>query len=167
VHSGAIQLARAQHSGRERIWSAPARHRQAQVAADFLHAYCREEVSVADLCVAAGASRRTLHLGFYEVFGSSPIEYLPALRLNEVRSELKESRGAGDAAGAVTRAAMNWVYSHLGYFSARYRAQFGEFPSETLRRYAFPLLILLAEHHSNEFSTKNHSALYSPRRTRS
>ena len=122
-------------SGREHIWSAPARHRQAQVAADFLHAHCREEVSIADLCVATGASRRTLHLGFYEVFGTSPIEYLTALRLNGVRSELMKSRGgAGDVAGAVTRAAMNWGYTHLGHFSARYKTQFGESPSETLRR---------------------------------
>ncbi|MDD5322600.1 MAG: helix-turn-helix transcriptional regulator, partial [Methylococcales bacterium] len=122
-------------SGREWIGSAPARYRQAQVAADFLHAHCREEVSVADLCVTTGASRRTLHLGFYEVFGISPIQYLTSLRLNGVGSELRKSRGdAGDAAGAVTRAAMSWGFTHLGHFSARYKAQFGESPSETLRR---------------------------------
>ena len=63
-------------------------HRLARRAADFLHARCREPLSIAEICATVGANRRTLHLGFWEVFGVTPIAYLTALRLNGVRVDL-------------------------------------------------------------------------------
>jgi AraC family transcriptional regulator, ethanolamine operon transcriptional activator len=116
---------------RERPEGTPMRHRLARRAADFLHGHCREPLSIADICAAVGANRRTLHLGFCEVFGVAPIAYLTALRLNGVRADLRNP-DAGDL--TVTQVAMNWGFLHLGRFSISYRAHFGESPSATVRR---------------------------------
>jgi transcriptional regulator GlxA family with amidase domain len=56
-------------------------------------------------------------------------ERLPP-RLQLVRDELLRS----DAEVNVTTMALRYGFSHLGRFSAYYRATFGEMPSETLRR---------------------------------
>jgi AraC family transcriptional regulator, ethanolamine operon transcriptional activator len=107
------------------------RHRLARKAAEFLHAHCREPLSIAEICAAVGANRRTLHLGFREVFGVTPITYLTALRLNGVRAHLLNS----DACDfTITQVAMNWGFSHLGRFSINYRIFFGESPSAIVRR---------------------------------
>ena len=116
---------------RERPEETPMRYWLARRAADFLHAHCREPLSIAEICAAVGANRRTLHLGFREVFGVTPMAYLTALRLNGVRAKLLNS-DARDL--TITQVAMNWGFSHLGRFSINYRAHFGESPSAMVRR---------------------------------
>ncbi len=108
----------------------PSRHRLARRAADFLHAGCQEPLTIADICAAIGANRRTLHLGFQELFGVTPIAYLTALRLNRARADLQrpESRDL-----TITQVAMKWGFFHLGRFSGKFRAHFGVSPSALLR----------------------------------
>jgi AraC family ethanolamine operon transcriptional activator len=115
---------------RERPEGTPMRHRLARGAADFLHAHCREPLSIAEICAGVGANRRTLHLGFREVFGVTPIAYLTALRLNRVRADLRNS-DAGDL--TITQVAMKWGFFHLGRFSSKFRAHFGLSPSALVR----------------------------------
>ncbi len=106
---------------------APARRRIARMAAQILHERCREELCIADLCAAVHASRRTLHLGFLEVYGVGPMAYLKILRLNGVRREIRHAR-RGER--NITNSAMAWGFTHLGRFAGDYEAHFGVLPSE-------------------------------------
>ena len=90
-----------------------------------------DPISVADLCVELGVSRRTLQYSFQEVLGINPVRFLRAMRLNGVRRDMR----AGTApAGSVQDIAARWGFWHLGHFVTDYKAMFGELPSETLRR---------------------------------
>lgn len=84
-------------------------------------------VTVEDLCSAAGVSRRALQYCFNDVLGVTPAAYLRAVRLNAARRSLK-------AGLTVTEAAALWGFWHFGRFSADYNAMFGELPSMTYRR---------------------------------
>ncbi len=106
--------------------NATARRWIARRAAAVLEARCREDIGIADVCETVGASRRTVHLGFMELYGVSPMKYLRALRLSGVRRDLRRTRG--DAAH-ITALATAWGFNHLGRFSAYYREFFGELPS--------------------------------------
>lgn len=85
-------------------------------------------LTVAELCVRLRASRRTLQYAFEESLGVNPFMYMRAVRLGHARNELQR-------ADTVTEAATRWGFWHLGNFSNEYREQFGELPSETLRRH--------------------------------
>lgn len=98
----------------------------ARRAAAMLEVRCREDIDISDLCEAMGASRRTLHLGFMELYGVPPMKYLRALRLSGVRRDLAK---AGRDPANVTAIATDWGFNHLGRFSAYYREFFGELPS--------------------------------------
>lgn len=84
-------------------------------------------VSVAELTVELGLSRRTLQNACQQITGLSPVQYLRALRLSEARRMLR-----GD--NTVTSVATQFGFWHLGYFSRDYRRMFGELPSATLAR---------------------------------
>jgi len=111
------------------------RHRSARNAADLIHDLCKEEISITALCEAVGANRRTLHLGFMELYGMPPMKYLRALRLCKVRSEIKN---ADNPDLKVTDAAMAWGFNHLGRFAGAYREFFGELPSKEIARPCAP-----------------------------
>ncbi len=84
-------------------------------------------LSVAELTVELGLSRRTLQNACQEIVGLSPVQYLRALRLGEAR------RMMGRAA-SVTEVATQFGFWHLGYFARDYHTMFGELPSKTLER---------------------------------
>ena len=84
-------------------------------------------VSVAELCLHFGISRRTLQYCFHNLIGTSPVAYLRAERLNAVRHMLKD-------ADSVTDAATYWGFWHFGHFSQEYKKMFGELPSTTFKR---------------------------------
>ena len=102
------------------------RHQAARRSATILHNRCREELSMSDLCEAVRANRRTLHMGFLELYGIPPMKYLRALRLCGARRSIL---AAQDPDVRVTDIAMAWGFTHLGRFSAAYRGFFGELPS--------------------------------------
>ncbi|MFN9773303.1 MAG: helix-turn-helix domain-containing protein [Burkholderiales bacterium] len=84
--------------------------------------------TVAELCRATGACRRTLQASFVDVLGIGPSRYLRALRLNRARADLKRDPAS------VSEVAARWGFWHFGRFASDYRAMFGERPSETLER---------------------------------
>jgi AraC family ethanolamine operon transcriptional activator len=91
-------------------------------------------LTVADLCLVTGASRRTLHYAFAERYGLPPARFMKAYRLNGARRDLgrivsQESK--------IADVANRWGFWHLGQFAKDYRRWFGELPSET-RRPRFP-----------------------------
>lgn len=107
----------------------PSRRQAAKRAEEYLLANIQNSVSMADLCAATKSSERTLLLGFNEVFGVSPKQFLKSLRLNLAKRDLRNaSFGA-----TVTDIAVRWGFTHLSRFAADYRTMFGESPRETLK----------------------------------
>lgn len=85
----------------------------------------------ADLARDVGVTSRTLLRTFQETFGVSPKRYLMLRELHAVRRRLLECcRDDTTVADVLTRHGI-WEF---GRFADRYRRQFGELPSETLRR---------------------------------
>ena len=110
-----------------------ARRQLVNRACELMLAHPDEPLSMLELCGLVGTSRRKLTYCFQDVLGTSPMQYLRAVRLNGVRRELR----SGEAA-AVQDAAARWGFFHMGQFSLDYKKQFGELPSATLRAAAAP-----------------------------
>lgn len=85
--------------------------------------------NVAELATHVGVSERALSNSFAFAIGRSPRDFLKLARLGKAREYILK-RAAG-AESVVTAAAMKFGFWHLGRFSSYYRAQFGEYPSET------------------------------------
>ncbi|HEX6019015.1 MAG TPA: helix-turn-helix domain-containing protein [Burkholderiaceae bacterium] len=86
-------------------------------------------LSILEVCRRIGASPRKLEYCFRDVLGIAPARYLRAARLNALRRELLRQPGA-----AVQDVAARCGFWHMGELAAAYRRQFGELPSETVRR---------------------------------
>ena len=99
-------------------------------APDLLMDRLHEPWSVDRLASALGLSTRTLHRVVRREFGVSPMLLLRKARLAQARSEL-DAPGPG---ATVTTVALDCGFTHLGRFAQEYARQFGEPPSETLRR---------------------------------
>ncbi|MBL8584874.1 MAG: helix-turn-helix domain-containing protein [Rhizobiaceae bacterium] len=106
------------------------RVRQAWAAHDFVTAHLADAITVPQLCLEVGASRRQLEYALREVFGLSPHGLIERARLNACRRALQGARAQGRS---VTQVAMDLGVTHLGRFAAQYRLLFGERPSETYR----------------------------------
>lgn len=87
--------------------------------------------TAADLAQGLGVTSRTLLRAFQESFGVSPKRYLLLQELHVVRRELRK---AAHEEAKVTDVLTRHGIWEMGRFAARYRRQFGELPSETLRR---------------------------------
>jgi AraC-like DNA-binding protein len=98
----------------------------------YIEAQLDNSIAIDDLVAAAATSRRTLHRAFNEVLGETPQSYVLKLRLNRIRSDLASPQ---EAERTVTMVSHRWGIAELGKLSARYRAQFGELPRETLARH--------------------------------
>jgi AraC family ethanolamine operon transcriptional activator len=86
---------------------------------------------VQELCRAANLEPHTLLRAFHAVHNTTPHRYLRSLRLALARNALLSS---GPSSETVTEIAMRFGFHELGRFSSDYRSEFGESPSETLRR---------------------------------
>lgn len=116
---------------RGRVLPADARVRLVDRACELILAQPDDPPSLVEVCHRVGASPRKLGYCFQDVVGLSPARYLKVVRLNAVRRELNR---AEDATLSVYDAAARWGFWHFGHFSADYKRQFSELPSETLRR---------------------------------
>lgn len=88
-----------------------------------------EPVTVGDLCLQFGISRRALQDCFQCLLGISPKHYLKARSLNGVRRTLLDP---DSSLRTVQSVANNYGFWHMGQLSADYKALFGESPSDTL-----------------------------------
>ncbi|QWG14755.1 helix-turn-helix domain-containing protein [Bradyrhizobium sediminis] len=88
--------------------------------------------SVTELAGAAGLSSRTLQRQFRLFLGKTPRAALRDVRFESARRELLQ--GLPDA--KVMDVALRCGFPHFGRFSVDYRRQFGETPSQTLKRQA-------------------------------
>lgn len=99
-------------------------------ALEAMHSMPQHPFTTAELAVVARVSVRRLQEAFQQYVGMAPLAYLTDVRLTCIHDELR--RGAPGEV-SVSEAAHRWGFTHLGRFSARYRARFGELPSQTLR----------------------------------
>jgi transcriptional regulator GlxA family with amidase domain len=99
-------------------------------AADLLSDRLYESWSVERLASTLGLSSRTLHRVVRREFGVSPMRLLRRARLAQARADLERPTQET----SVTSVAYDCGFAHLGRFSQQYARQFGEPPSETLRR---------------------------------
>jgi AraC-like DNA-binding protein len=106
------------------------RYQAARRAVEFAEDNSEEVLTVEDLLEATGVSRRTLNYAFRGHLGVTPKTYLKSMRLDAARLELEVSGPGAKIADIANR----YGFWHLGQFAADYRKQFGELPSETLRR---------------------------------
>ena len=89
-----------------------------------------EPWSVFRLAWTLRLSSRTLHRLVLREFGLPPMQLVRQARLAEARAMLEAARPGA----TVTRVAHDCGLAHLGRFSQEYARQFGESPSDTLRR---------------------------------
>ena len=106
------------------------RKRMVDKACELMMANPDEPPSILEVCSRVGASRRKLNYCFQDVLGTSPIQYLRALRLNGVRRGLRQAGPDESVQDVATR----WGFWHQGQFSLDYKKHFFELPSDTLAR---------------------------------
>ncbi len=107
----------------------PERQKIAIKAIEYIHENLNVSLNMNTLVEQLETTNRTLHLGFFEAFGISPIAYAKNLRLANARRDLIKKTWP-----TVTEIAMHWNFQHLGRFSRDYQQAYGEPPSETIRR---------------------------------
>lgn len=105
------------------------RQRLVRRACEIVTAQPQQPPTVPELCAQLHASRRSLQYAFETVVGTSPVAHLRSLRLNAAHRDLL----AGAFHSVQDAAAANGFWS-LSQFSADYRRQFAERPSQTLAR---------------------------------
>lgn len=100
-----------------------------QRARDHICANLDGPITLAALAAAVGTSQRSLARAFYEVLREGPASYIRRMRLHGIRRELVGTR---DASRTVSEIAAHWGMGEPGRMAGRYRALFGERPTETL-----------------------------------
>jgi len=97
-----------------------------------MEANCHLPITLENLVSISGVSGRSLFAGFRKFRGISPMNHLRNIRMSRVRSELETP----STESSVTEVATRWGFYELGRFAAAYKSRFGEYPSETLKRYS-------------------------------
>ena len=115
--------------------------RQVKMVEDYLEAHVAQPIDMTSLAKMTGYSLRSIYKGFRQFRGYSPMTYLKKTRLAHLRKRLLE----GPPNRHLTQHALDLGFVHLGRLSGDYKRQFGESPSETLRR---------AGHRQNKSSLK-------------
>lgn len=110
-----------------RLGIGPAKDERVARALRFIVDHYRESITIAQVAEHARASERWLQAAAEAAYGVAPLEIQQRLRLHAARDMMQRGEVARvrDAAHAVG-------HPHLGRFSVRYRALFGESPSATL-----------------------------------
>lgn len=103
--------------------------RQIRAAVEFMRAHMHEPLTLAEIAEVTGISERSLQHGFQTFQGTTPLAYLRDLRLQQAHAELSRAENTLP----VSEVALKWGFTHMGRFAARYRAAYGQSPSETRR----------------------------------
>lgn len=88
-----------------------------------------QPIQLESLAAAAEVRPRTLEAHFRLYLGTTPLGWVRRMRLARARQQLLSA----DKQASITSIALANGFSELGRFAARYRHQFGESPSRTLR----------------------------------
>ena len=120
----AVRQHRRAQLGRSEPWRTISRARE------YIEANLHRPIRVKHVGDYAAASVSKLERTFQRELCVTPSRYILARRLHAVNRDLG-SVGHGDI--KISDLAMQYGFRHLGRFSAAYRAQFGELPSQTLQ----------------------------------
>ncbi|MFV0295073.1 MAG: helix-turn-helix domain-containing protein [Hyphomicrobiaceae bacterium] len=99
-------------------------------AQEYISAHSSEPIRISDLATQFGVGLRSLQVAFQRRVGCSPREFLIRCRLQNAHQRLLVP-GPVDS---VTSIAAESGFTDFSYFAKIYRDEFGELPSETLRR---------------------------------
>ncbi|MEA5361001.1 helix-turn-helix transcriptional regulator [Amycolatopsis sp., V23-08] len=97
----------------------------------YVEGHADRDIGVADVARAAGVTVRAVQLAFRRHLGLTPMAYLRRVRLDCAHADLRAGIPGRDT---VTEIAGRWGFGSAGVFATRYRAAYGELPSQTLRR---------------------------------
>lgn len=98
---------------------------------EFMHENAHRELTISDLVDSSGVAARTLYARFSDAHGIGPMAYLKRLRLRRCRAALLAADSEEHFVGDI---AASWGFYHLSSFARDYRKEFGELPSESLKR---------------------------------
>ncbi|MEQ8285938.1 helix-turn-helix transcriptional regulator [Thalassospira sp.] len=101
-------------------------------ARDYIHAHADKKIGLADIAAVAGCGYRGIQRGFLDAYGTTPMAYLRIVRLKRVRAILQSELDGS----AIADVAKQWSFTHMGRFAQDYYREFGELPSETVRKYS-------------------------------
>lgn len=104
--------------------------RQVTLVEEYLVAHAEEAINIGALAKEIGYSFSAIYKGFQQFRGYTPLNFLKRTRLVNFRKRLLE--GSPDV--TLTKLATDLGFTHLGRLSSDYKKQFGELPSDTLRK---------------------------------
>ncbi|NVK72033.1 AraC family transcriptional regulator [Marinomonas sp. CT5] len=90
------------------------------------------DITIDELASLCEISRKSLYNLFERETGLTPSAYVRSLKLESAYAELKSNEHIKN----VTQVALKYGFTNLGRFSAQYREQIGELPSQTLREFS-------------------------------
>ncbi len=99
-------------------------------ARSFIESHLNEDLTLADIAAAAGASPRLLQKAFAQHCGCSPMRYVKQTRLERIRAELERA----NVNTRIIDVMMSYGITQGGKFAKEYQQSFGEKPSDTLKR---------------------------------
>lgn len=97
----------------------------------YIRQNLKEDFQVGKIAEAVGTSPRAIQTMFRKHFRMSPMHYVRAMRLAEIRRELLDSNASDPH--SLTELAQKYGFNHLGRFSSYYRQAYDENPSQTMR----------------------------------
>lgn len=100
-------------------------------AKEYINDHAKEEIRLSTMVELTGVSARSLQSGFNAAFGCSPRSYIRKAKLSGIKRDLLN---ACPETTQVSDVAATWGMYHLGNLAHHYRAEFGELPSDTLKR---------------------------------
>ncbi|MGR9221200.1 AraC family transcriptional regulator (plasmid) [Rhizobium leguminosarum] len=99
-------------------------------AIKYMDANLSRSMTVSAIAREAGTSVRALQVAFQRFKGTTPLNYLKTMRLEEARKALLADANFA----SISDVARNAGFTHMGRFSAAYYQAFGETPSDTIRK---------------------------------
>lgn len=92
-----------------------------RMAIEYIHENLHEIITLRDVAKHAHVSVRALQNGFRQHYGLTPMKYVKNARLDVARYKLSARQNTPP----VTHVALDSGFSHMGRFSAEYKARFG------------------------------------------
>ncbi len=99
-----------------------------KLAMDFIHDHAQLLPSGTELAALSGVSLRALQMGFRRFAGISIGAYQRQVRLERARADLLTDPAS------VEEIALRWGFTNAGRFSRYFKAAYGVFPTELIRR---------------------------------
>jgi len=108
----------------------PPARRYVSALIGYLSANLRSSVTLGDMAMAVGVSKRRLLESCRDAYRLPPMAMLQQMRLEAIRAQLEDP----EPRETVNTIARKFCFGHMGNFARYYQRAFGEIPSETLRR---------------------------------